>query len=155
MTLRRPLPRDRYGRPLPPGSPDGLTARSVVERATGPIEERLALALGLFERRCFFEAHEILESIWKSGDADPDDLAFWKGLTQLAVGLCHLQRGNPAGAAALLERAARHLAARPAPHRGVDVPAVIRCALELAARIRRDGLPPRIEFPPLITAGRA
>lgn len=49
----------------------------------------------------------------------------WQGLAQLAVGITHIQRGNTAGAAGVLRRAADHLdeVDHPAPH-GVDVDAL-------------------------------
>ncbi|MGH3911364.1 MAG: DUF309 domain-containing protein, partial [Pseudonocardiaceae bacterium] len=86
-----------------------------------------------------FHAHEVLEGVWKSTEGEQREL--WQGLAQLAVGLTHIQRGNPKGAAALLRRAADRIdpyAAAP-PH-GVDVAAVAGYARTLAARIERDGL---------------
>ena len=74
-----------------------------------------------------FHAHEVLEDAWKSApDADRE---LWRGLAQLAVGLTHAARGNPAGATSLVARGAATLAPfldRP-PH-GVDVAGLLAWA---------------------------
>jgi predicted metal-dependent hydrolase len=110
---RSARPRDTLGRPLPPGSagvpriPDDLTLAPA---------ETLAYAQDLLDRGLAFNAHEVLEAAWKNGPAD--EQALWQGLTQLAVGITHVQRGNLKGATTLLRRASAHLAHedRPAPH---------------------------------------
>ncbi|RAU95398.1 DUF309 domain-containing protein [Mycobacterium colombiense] len=118
---RNARPRDALGRPLSPGSagvprvPDDL----VLEPA-----ETLAYAQDLLNRGLAFNAHEVLESAWKNGPVN--EQALWQGLTQLAVGITHIQRGNPKGATTLLRRASDHLARAdlPAPH-GVDVAGLV------------------------------
>ncbi len=97
-------PRDALGRPLPYGSrgvpriPDDLDL---------PPAESLRYAQQLIDRGLAFHAHEVLEAAWKS--AAHAERPMWQGLAQLAVGLTHIQRGNPAGAAAVLSRAADRL----------------------------------------------
>jgi hypothetical protein len=54
-----------------------------------------------------FHAHEVLEASWKS--APPNERDLWQGLAQIAVGLTHAHRGNPAGAVTLLSRGARRV----------------------------------------------
>lgn len=116
----RPLsarPRDALGRPLSRGSqgvepiPDDLHL---------PPAESLSFAQSLIDRGLAFNAHEVLEAAWKNGPAAEKPL--WQALAQLAVGITHVQRGNVAGATALLRRASQRLAGidRPAPH-SVDV----------------------------------
>ena len=127
-------PRDRLGRPLRAGEPDELPRR------TGPPPSTAAAideAVGLFDAERFFEAHERFELVWQATDTAVADRRFWKGVTQVAVGCCHVQRGNPRGASALLRRAARHL--EPRTVQRVDGAALIRLALELAAEIERGG----------------
>lgn len=92
QTLRQPAPE------LPTG---GRDARSSLELA-----DRL-IAAGQP-----FAAHEVLEGVWRSTRVARDG---WRGLTQLAVGLTHLQRGNPTGAVALLRRGVANLASSPLP----------------------------------------
>lgn len=93
-------PRDRLGRPLPPGSPGvpripddlGLAPAAALDYAQQLLDQGLA-----------FNAHEVLESVWKNGPEA--ERMLWQGLAQYAVGLTHIQRGNPKGARTLLERA--------------------------------------------------
>lgn len=97
-------PRDSLGRPLPTGS-DGV-ARIPDDLELPPVET-LAYAQDLLDRGLAFNAHEVLEAAWKNG---PDEeRTLWQGLAQLAVGITHVQRGNPKGALALLRRASGRL----------------------------------------------
>jgi uncharacterized protein len=67
-----------------------------------------------------FEAHEVLEAAWKATDGA--DREFWRGLTQLAVGVTHAARGNSDGSKSLLLRAAGNLSRYlENPPYGVDV----------------------------------
>ena len=72
-----------------------------------------------------FRVHEVLEAAWKAAP----ERELWRGLAQLAVGLTHARRGNPAGAARLA-------AYRDAPPHGVDVAGLVAFA-EAGA----DGVP--------------
>lgn len=134
-------PRDRHGRPLPAGSADERIRD--VEPTT--IGEALERAAALFDLQRFFEAHEMLEIAWKSKEVRPAERRFWKGATQVAVGCCHVQRGNARGASSLLRRAAGNLEARTV--RGVDGERLRRLALELAATVDREGTEAIHRFP--------
>lgn len=107
--------------------------------------ETLAYAQELLDRGLAFNAHEVLEAAWKNGPADEQPL--WQGLTQLAVGITHAQRGNAKGATTLLRRASAHLAqqVRPAPH-AIDASGLVdfadRLINDLAGGI--DITPPRL-----------
>lgn len=90
----------------------------------------------MFDEQRFFEAHEFFEYAWKADDVDDRDRRFWKGVTQVAVGCCHAQRGNGRGALALLERAAGHLQRFPSPYWGVDTTALISVARSVADQVR-------------------
>ncbi len=89
----------------------------------------LQRAVALFDEQRFFEAHEFLEYIWKSDEVPEADRDFWKGVTQIAVGCCHTQRGNAKGAVTLLERATRYMAPYPRVYHGIaaDALAAGRC----------------------------
>lgn len=119
-------PRDRTGRPLPYGTTGVPTTE---EHAPETVEQALALGIALWSEQRFFEAHECLEAVWHAAPVADRDL--WQGVIQLAVAGVHLQRGNRAGAVAILAKAADRLAAYPAEHRGVDVAAALR-ACEVA-----------------------
>lgn len=142
---QRPTPR-RPGPPLPPGS-EGVP-RIPDDLALAPVET-LAYAQDLLDRGLAFNAHEVLEAAWKNGPAD--EQALWQGLTQLAVGITHAQRGNVKGATTLLSRARAHLAQqdRPAPHAVdaaglVDFADALIDALAAGADITASRLRPRL-----------
>jgi len=80
-----------------------------------------ALAAGLehYRRREFFLAHEEWESVWLTL-AEPEK-SFLQALIQMTAAFHHLQAGNTAGAASLLERALRRLERAPASFAGVAV----------------------------------
>lgn len=140
-------PRDRFGQPLPRGSVDEMVHKEEPEDVVATVEEAFDKAVALFDEHRFFEAHEFLEYIWKHEAVDPADRDFWKGVTQVAVGCCHTQRGNDTGAGRLLERAATYLEAYPACHRGVDKEALTQAALRVAGDIERHGAGPELDFP--------
>ena len=103
---RNARPRDALGRPLPR---DAKGVERVPDDYAPSAEEAVAAADGYLADERPFHAHEVLEARWKCGPADERDL--WQGLAQICVGLTHLQRGNTAGAAALLSRGADRVAA--------------------------------------------
>jgi uncharacterized protein len=125
--LGRPLARDAAGQPV---MPDDLQVTPAWALTT---------AQQLLDEGRPFHAHEVLEAAWKS--AEPAERDLWQGLAQLAVGLTHALRGNGAGAAALLRRAAQRLEAYAggSPH-GIDTTGLISAANALAARIDDEGV---------------
>lgn len=74
-----------------------------------PPRQTLTFAQQLLDDGLAFNAHEVLESAWKNGPFAEKML--WQGLAQYAVGVTHLQRGNPKGARTLLTRAIGRLEA--------------------------------------------
>jgi len=99
--------RDALGRPLPPG----VAGVAPVDERPRPPAEALELAGRLLAAGRPFQAHEVLEAVWKATPArDREERALWRGLAQLAVGLTHQARGNRAGAVAVLRRSAATLA---------------------------------------------
>ena len=139
-------PRDRFGAPLPRGAPDEMPARVDPADVVTTVDEALLWAARLFDSERFFEAHEFLEFVWKSPDVAPADRDFWKGVTQVAVGCCHTQRGNTTGAITLLERATRYMAPYPGVYHGVDAGRLAAEAAKLVARVRERGASPDIGF---------
>ena len=73
----------------------------------------------LFNRANFFEAHEVLEDVWR-GARNPER-KFLQSLIQIAVALHHHSRGNLVGARSLLARATRNLEPYPERFGGVDL----------------------------------
>lgn len=124
-------PRDRYGRPLPYGTPG---VPRIPDDAVFAPAEGLAEAQRLLEQGYAFHAHEVLEAVWKAAEGPEREL--WRGLAQVAVGLTHVQRGNALGAARLLRRGAERVSeyGAAAPH-GVDAPGVAAYARAAADRV--------------------
>ena len=77
----------------------------------------------LFNQQLFFEAHEVLESLWLPvrRDAGGD---FYKGLIQLAGAFVHLQKNRLRPAAALFRLAQANLEKYPSPHERLNLTAV-------------------------------
>ncbi|WP_174188916.1 DUF309 domain-containing protein [Nocardia barduliensis] len=144
---RNARPRDRLGRPLPPGStgvdriPDDLEL---------PPQQTLTFAQQLLDDGLAFNAHEVLEAAWKNGPFA--ERMLWQALAQFAVGLTHIQRGNPKGARTLLGRAASRLTAyRPeggqAPY-GIDLAGLVAHAESLLAMLEAGAQPAEADLRP-------
>jgi uncharacterized protein len=100
------------------------------------MDEAYKRGLELFNRGEFFDAHEVLEDVWRA--APPAEKKFLQGLIQVAVGLHHHSRGNVVGARSLLARAHRNLSAYPAHHGGIDL-AGLRAQVEQWVAALEDG----------------
>jgi predicted metal-dependent hydrolase len=88
---------------------------------------RLQHGIELFNRREFFECHEVLEEIW-TPERGPRRL-FLQALIHFAVGFYHDSRGNAVGASRQLRKGLRKLAAYLPACEEIDT-----------ARLHRDGL---------------
>jgi hypothetical protein len=141
---RNARPRDELGRPLArgatgvPRAPDDLAL---------PPAEALIEAQRLLDAGQAFQAHEVLEGAWKLAVQAEREL--WRGLAQLAVGITHAQRGNRAGAVALLRRSAERIGpyGQGPPH-GIAAASVADWARRAAEDIDRHGLSDRPLTPP-------
>ena len=91
--------------------------------------------LELFNRREFFDAHEVLEDVWRA--APVPEKKFLQGLIQIAVGLHHFSTGNRVGAQSLLARANRNLEAYPDEHGGLNLTEVRQAVNECVAVLER------------------
>jgi len=82
----------------------------------------------LFNRAAFFDAHEVLEDVWR---ASPEpEKKFLQGLIQVAVGFHHYGAGNLVGARSLLGRAATNLAKYPETFGGIQLTPLLNCIAE-------------------------
>ena len=138
-------PRDSLGRPLPRGAvgvervPEGLVLEPV---------PALAEAQRLLDAGLPFHAHEVLEASWKA--APDEERELWQGLAQLAVGLTHVLRGNPAGATTLLERARRRVSLyADDPPYGIDAAGLVRWCDDLLRSLSSSERPEDVEVPTL------
>ncbi len=99
-------PRDSLGRPLPYGQPG---VAPLPEPLPADTDSAVALAQQLLDEGLPFQAHEVLEEMWKSCPAE--QRSGWQGLAQLAVAITHNHRGNVRGARLLLDKARANLSA--------------------------------------------
>jgi predicted metal-dependent hydrolase len=65
--------------------------------------------IDLFNRAHFFDAHEVLEDVWRSAPGGQPLRLYLQGVVQLAVAFHHESTGNNLGARSVLERALRNL----------------------------------------------
>ena len=103
--------------------------------------------IGLFNQGRFFDAHEVLEDVWRPSRGRRR--RFLQALIQVAVGLHHHSRGNLVGARSLLARGGNTLAQYPAVYAGVKLTA-LRASLDLWREALARGSPapplPRLEL---------
>lgn len=83
--------------------------------------------LALFNAEKFFDAHEVLEDVWRATEGPEKN--FLQGLIQAAVALHHYSQQNSEGARSVLMRALQNLAPYPDSYGGIDVTA-LRAVLE-------------------------
>ena len=96
-------------------------------------QEELARGLELIDGGEYFEAHEVLEDLWRAASAEERD--FYQGLVHVAVAWYQAGRGNRVGCERQLAKAARRLRPYAPSHRGVDVAALV-------AQLEKEGYPP-------------
>jgi hypothetical protein len=133
---RNARPRDAQGRPLPHGA---RGVDRVPEDAVLSPDDAVRQAQRFIDDGYPFHAHEVFEGVWKATSGEYREL--WQGLAQLAVGLTHVQRGNPKGAVTLLRRGADRIDPyRAEPPHGLDIAGLVDHARSLAASIERGGL---------------
>jgi uncharacterized protein len=72
-------------------------------------ENQLLRGLALFNSSHFFDAHEVLEDVWREAPLHSVSRRHLQGMVQLAVAFHHQSKGNHVGARSVLERAMRNL----------------------------------------------
>lgn len=99
--------------------------------------------INLINSRHFFEAHEVLEDLWRPMPLDDPHRCVMQGLVQIAVALHHCSTGNRTGALSVMRRAANNIA--PAEHHALNIRFdLLRPAMEVwIAELGRDGQSPR------------
>ncbi len=130
-------PRDALGRPLPRGAEGVPRQPEGIPRTPG---ETIGLGQRLLDDHRPFHAHDVFEDHWKQTSGPERTL--WRGLAQLAVGVTHAARGNPRGAAAVLDRAVASIDpfSGQRPH-GIDVAGLQRWCTSEAGRLRSRPAP--------------
>jgi uncharacterized protein len=75
--------------------------------------------IALFNQAEFFQAHEVLEDIWRA--APVEDKKFLQGMVQVAVAFHHYSTGNFVGMRSVMERAMRNLTGHPQRMEGIKL----------------------------------
>jgi predicted metal-dependent hydrolase len=91
-----------------------------------------------FNRRLFYEAHDVLEDLWLKDRHGPDG-NFYKGLIQLAGAFVHLQKDRLRPAAALFKLALANLTAYPLTHKRLNLRTVQELAQNWLGELERKG----------------
>lgn len=99
-------------------------------------DPRFLEGIECFNRRAFFQAHEVWEDIWRE-DRGPSR-SFYQGLIQVAVCLHHFRNGNTRGAKKLCLTGSGYLDPYRPTYLGIDLDRLLKdlhdCCSELLAR---------------------
>jgi dTDP-4-amino-4,6-dideoxygalactose transaminase len=103
---------------------------------------KLQHGIELFNAGSFFDAHEVLEDVWRELQGEEKD--FLQAVIQAAVGLHHHSTGNTVGARSLLARARRKLADYPSAYCGIAVDRLCFALREWSASLEAGTRPPAL-----------
>ena len=81
--------------------------------------ERYREGIRLLNQGEFYDAHEVLEDVWRA--APEPERKFLQGLIQVAVALHHHSKGNLVGARSLMGRASKNLSHYPEQFGGIQL----------------------------------
>jgi predicted metal-dependent hydrolase len=90
----------------------------------------------LFNRQCFYEAHDVLEDLWLLDRNGPDG-AFYKGLIQLAGAFVLLQKNRLRAADRVFGLAEANLRQYPSRHRAIELGPVLAIVGQWREELRR------------------
>jgi uncharacterized protein len=90
---------------------------------TSRSQSELDRGLDLIEAGEYFEAHEVLEDVWRA--AAPAERDFFQGLVHVAVAWYQAGRGREVACRSQLSKAERRLTPYRPVHRGLDVAGVL------------------------------
>lgn len=112
--------------------------------ALTPDERRATLtrARDLFNAGAYWDAHEALETVWRSIISEEEALV-WQGLIQAAAALWHRRRDNPHGVEVVGRGALEKLAGPARPDVEFET---VTFRAQLARALTGEGDPPRLEF---------
>ena len=117
--------------------------------ADGPGLDPIQEGIRLFNEEYFFEAHEVLEEVWRQEHGEPR--LFLQGLIQVCAAYHHFQNGNQVGAITLLQRGADKMRHYPPRYLGIDASGLIAHIDRNRGRIeaiqRDDATDAKIDFP--------
>lgn len=87
-------------------------------------DSRLKGFVRLFNSKAFFEAHEVLEDLWREERGPSRD--FYQGLIQIAAAFVHVQKHNAGGSRRLKESAFRYLQKYPDEYEGIPLSKLLK-----------------------------
>ena len=102
----------------------------------------LTRARTLFNSGAYWEAHEALETVWRSIIKE-DEARVWQGLIQAAAALLHRERRNRHGVEVVGRGALQKLAGPDRPEVEFEI---VQFRAHLARALEGEGEPPRLEF---------
>jgi uncharacterized protein len=117
-------------------------AEAAERQGLDPIQE----AIRLFNEEHFFEAHEVLEEVWRVEHGEPR--LFLQGLIQICAAYHHAQNGNLVGATTLLQRGAEKMRRYPPGYLGIDTKDLLARVDADRARLETSG--PGADVPSLL-----
>ncbi len=103
--------------------PRELTAEKTTEFGSNSWEESKTylFAIDLFNAGYWWEAHEILESLWKETERKSNVARFLQGLIQLSAALLKKSQSSEKGARGLKTKGITHLPVEKGTYLGVDL----------------------------------
>jgi uncharacterized protein len=110
--------------------------------------QELARGVELFNQGKFFDAHEVLEDVWRA--APTAQKKFFQGLVQVAVAFHHYSTGNRIGMKSVMARAASNLADGRASFSGIRVDRLLESLVAWGTAMEGNIEPPplpRMEAP--------
>ena len=117
----------------------------ITQRYVSPVflfmDPRFQKFIELFNEEKFFEAHEVLELLWR--EIEGPEKKFYQGLIQIAAVFVHLQKDNREGAKQLYQKAFQNLFPYGAAHAGLPLAELLA---KTAQAIEFKTAPPRIKF---------
>jgi len=113
-------------------------------------EHEYLRGIALFNQGKFFDAHEVLEDVWRV--APHEEKKNWQGLVQVAVALHHYSTGNYVGMRSVLVRAMKNLAGHPPTFHGIRVPQLLKSLAQWLEAFDNNQPPPSL--PRIGVAGR-
>ena len=104
------------------------------EESTKSYHESLFIALNLFNKHKWYEAHDAFEEIWNSVDGDERQVI--QGILQVSVSQFHLSKGNLNGATILLGEGLGRIKSRTKINLGIDLELFCQCLEDLLRKLQ-------------------
>ena len=104
------------------------------EESTKSYHESLFIALNLFNKHEWYEAHDAFEEIWNSVDGDERQVI--QGILQVSVSQFHLSKGNLNGATILLGEGLGRIKSRTKINLGIDLELFCQCLEDLLRKLQ-------------------